>query len=296
MVPKIDSAGQIVVGTDGSQRAHKAVEWAADQAAVRKLPLRIVFVVPEVPLPGRTAAAAKISQGTNYLVNFLEKSQRKLDEAVEWIRAKSPDITVVGQLVQGNPSYLLAEASKDAAMVVVGARGEGAPLSVRMLGGVSDAVVQHAHGPVAVVDDEADEHVNGPVVVGIDESDASKAAIALAFEAAELHGVPLIAVNAWDVSDYADKVWDGSLGEITGDLTEMVEGLLADQMAAHPGVPVEIKVIRGVPEAALVEESKNADLVVVGSRGRGGFKGLLLGSTSKHVLREAYSPVIVTRG
>ena len=118
-------------------------------------------------------------------------------------------------------------------------------------------------------------------------------------ETAHVREVPLVAINAWDFGAYdaynAD-VWEYSIDEITAGLTEMVDKQLADGKAKFPEVPVEIRIVRGRAEVALVDESKKAGLVVVGSRGRGGFAGLLLGSTSKHVLREAHCPVIVTRG
>lgn len=295
----IQSAGHVVVGTDGSQRANKAVEWAADRATARKLPLLVLYVVPELPLPGRTAAAAQIHHGKDYVADYLANAQQRVDAVVEQMRNKFEGLDVTGQVVQGNASFVLARASRDAEMVVVGARGEGAPLAVKLLGGTSDAVTSHAHGPVAVIGDDASYNPQGPVVVGVDDSPAAKAAAKLAFDAAHLRGVPVIAVNAWDFGPYDAfnaEIWDQSMAEITQSLTEMVNDLLAEQKAAYPDVPVEIRVVRGRPEVAVVDASKGAGLTVVGSRGRGGFAGLLLGSTSKHVLREAHSPVIVTRG
>lgn len=295
----IDTAGRIVVGTDGSKRANKAVDWAAERATARKLPLLVLYVVPELPLPGRTAAAAQIHHGKDYVADYFAEAETKVAAVVDALRGRFEGLDATGQVVVGNASYVLAKASRDADIVVVGARGEGAPLSVRMLGGTSDAVAAHSHGPVAVIGDEAAENPDGPVVVGIDDSPAAKAALKLAFDAAEVRGVPLIALNAWDFGPYDAynaEIWDRSTGDVTSNLTALVEDLIAGEQAAHPGVPVEIKVVRGRPEHALVEESKQAGLVVVGSRGRGGFAGLLLGSTSKHVLREARCPVIVTRG
>lgn len=295
MKTRIDSAHHIVVGTDGSERAHKAVEWAADRATARRLPLLIVHIVPELLLPGRTTAAARISQGTEYLANVLERAEHRLAETVEWARSRFPDGDISGQIVQGNAAYLLAEASKDALLVVVGARGEGAPLSVKLLGGVSDAVVHHAHGPVAVVGDEAHDHPHGPVVVGIDESDSARVAVGFAFDAAEERGVPLVALHSWEFGDQDIRAWDRSMSEISDALTVVVNELLAEHVAAHPTVPVEVRITHERAGTALVEASTTAGLTVVGSRGHGGFVGLLLGSTSKHVLREAHSPVVVTR-
>ncbi len=299
MNAEIETAERIVVGTDGSERANKAVEWAADRAVARKLPLLVLFVVPEMPLPGRTAAAAAIYHGTDYVADYVNHAQERVDKIVAELRQKYDGLNVTGLALQGNPSYVLAGASKDAAMVVVGARGQSAPLSVRLLGGVSDAVASHAKGPIAVIGDGSHEHPDGPVAVGVDDSPPAKAAIDLAFDAADVRGVPVIAVNTWDFGPYDAfnaEVWERSMAEITESLTESVTEILAPIRARYPNVPVEIRVVRGRPETALIKASEEAGLVVVGSRGRGGFTGLLLGSTSKHVLRESKCPVIVTRG
>lgn len=299
MNAELQTAGRFVVGTDGSERANKAVDWAAERAQARGIALLVLDVIAQVPLPSRTHALKAMASGPDYLEHYKARAQQRLDKVLAQVREKYPNVEVAGQVVQGNPSYVLAEASRDAFLVVVGARGQGAPMSVKLLGGVSDAVATHSHGPIAVITDEAIENPGGPVVVGVDDSPAAKGAIAFAFETAHARGVPLVAINAWDFGAYdaynAD-VWEFSIDEITAGLKKMVEGQLADGKAKYPEVPVEVRVIRGRAEIALVDESATAGLVVVGSRGRGGFAGLLLGSTSKHVLREAHCPVIVTRG
>lgn len=299
MNAEIETAGRIVVGTDGSERANKAVEWAADRAAARGLPLLVLFIVPEMPLPGRTAAAAAIHHGSDYVADYLNHSQERVDRVVDDLRARFDGLDVTGAALQGNPSYVLARASKDADLVVVGARGQSAPLSVKLLGGVSDAVAGHAKGAVVVVGDEAHENPDGPIVVGVDDSPEAKAAVWRAFDAANVRGVPVVAIHTWDFGPYDAfnaEIWDRSMAEITESLTELVNEVLADARAEFPDVEVEIKVVRGRPETALIKASKDAGMVVVGSRGRGGFAGLLLGSTSRHVLREAQCPVLVTRG
>ena len=299
MTAELQTAGRIVVGTDGSLRADKAVAWAANRAAARNLPLLILLVVPELPLPGRTAAAAAINQGTHYVDDFLAESQQKVEAVAERLRAEYPGVEIEARVVQGHDSSILAEASKDAAQVVVGARGQNAPLSVKLLGGVSDAVTSHAHGPVAVISDFAEENPNGPVVVGVDDSAPARAAARIAFDAAQVRGVPVIAVNAWDFGPYDAfnaEIWDHSMQQINTSLTDLVNEVLAPLREEFPNVEVEVRIVRGRPENAIVDASKGAGLVVVGSRGRGGFKGLMLGSTSKHVLRESHAPVIVTRG
>lgn len=299
MGTEVDVKGRVVVGTDGSERAMKAVEWAADRARARSLPLLILYVAPEWPVPSRTAAAAAISHGSDYVTDFLANAQRKVDNAVEQIREQYPGLEVSGQVVQAHAPALLADLSADAELVVMGARGHSAPLSVKLLGGVTDAVTAHARGPIAVISDEAHENPDGPVVVGVDDSPAAQSAIQLAFDAAATRKVPLIAIHAWDFGPYDaynSEIWDQSMDEINESMAAEVQSWLAEGHAKYPEVPVDVRVIRGRPDVALVDASQGAGLVVVGSRGRGGFAGLLLGSTSKHVLRESHAPVIVTRG
>lgn len=295
---KPTTAGRVVVGTDGSLRAHKAVEWAANRASARKLPLLILLIAPEVPLPTRTSAAAAIHRGSHYVGDVLNRARDQVEAEANRIRAQYPGLDVAAEVVLGHDSDVLIQASKDAAQVVVGARGEHTPISVKLLGGVSDAVVSHAHGPVAVIGDLAEYNLAGPVVVGIDDSPEAMAAARIGFEAATVRGVPVLAVNAWDFGTWDaidSEVWDHSMVEISTGLVRNVESQLADLRAEYPNVEVSVRVVRSRPEDALVAASKDAGLVVVGSRGRGGFLGLLIGSTSKHVLREAHCPVIVTR-
>ncbi|NLE17764.1 MAG: universal stress protein, partial [Propioniciclava sp.] len=195
-------------------------------------------------------------------------------------------------------SYVLAQASKKALLVVVGARGANAPAKVRALGGTADAVVAHAHGPVAVITDHGSPTPDGPVVVGVDDSPESDAALALAADEAAARGVPLRAIHAWDVAPWMM----GPMGVTAmqslppvSRLKERIEEIVAPVVADHPGLEYTVEVVEARPSAALAEASVGASELVVGSRGLGGFTGLLLGSTSKEVLRDADCPVIVTR-
>ncbi|MGB3954042.1 MAG: universal stress protein [Brooklawnia sp.] len=305
MIMELQTRGRIVVGTDGSERAYRAVQWAADRAGKRNLPLLILHIVPENQAVGTLPAAAYGELASTivaeYQTEFVEQARLRLDQLADRVRADNPGLVVESAVVEGGPAAVLAEASRDAELVVVGARGATAPRAVKWLGGVSDDVANHAHGPVAVITDEAHENPTGPVVVGVDDSPQARAAVELAFQAAEVRGVPVLAVHAYTVAArhtvWEAAAWEPSLVEVDTSLaTQMVEGVLSDAVRQHPGVPYEVRLAQGRPQDVLVEASDGAGLVVVGSRGRGGFRGLLLGSTSKHVLRESHSPVIVTRG
>ena len=277
-----EAKDRIVVGTDGSRRADRAVDWAAGRAAALGLPLLILHVVPGRPTPSTplTAVTASFEEG------FHEEALERLERVVRRAHELHDDLDVTGEIVEGNAAYVLAQASKEAALVVVGARGESAPVTVRLLGGVCDQVTAYASGPIAVIPDEEHACPDGPVVLGVDESPEARAAMWFAFQSAAERGVPVVAIHAWQ---------DRDSREIVARVTDIVDGMLTEARAEYPGVPVEVRVIHGKPHHELVQASKEAGLVVVGSRGIGGFTGLLLGSTSKRVLRDSHCPVVVTR-
>ncbi len=295
----IDSAGRIVVGTDGSDRAAHAISWAAERAHVRHLPLLVVHVIPEIIVPTRTAAAAQISLGSNYYEQVRSKAVQTVEKLADRARDAYSDIEVETEVVEGHPIEVLSEISKNADLLVIGARGRSAPTALRILGGTADAVCAHAPGAVVVVPESFDKDNGGCVVVGVDDSVQSRLAIARAFDAAWSRKVELVALTAWDYGPYdaynAD-VWHYNAREISEAFTDHVEQLIAPMRERYPEVEVRIEVKRERPDEALIEASKDAGLIVMGSRGRGGFKGLLLGSTSKRVLREAKCPVLITRG
>ncbi|MGB3956231.1 MAG: universal stress protein [Brooklawnia sp.] len=300
MADKLVTEGRWVVGTDGSARAEKAVEWAARHVSERTVPvpLLIVHAIPEAPIPTRNAAATALVEGRDYKEMLEEKARRIVTDVAERLRKQYPNLTIETAVVEGHPADILARAAKDADQVVVGARGAGAPAMVKMLGGVSDFVVQHAQGSVAVVPEQADEHPGAPVVLGLDDSPQGRLAMARAFQAASLRRVPLVVITAWDYGPYDAfnaEIWAHSMAEMNQMMVEEAEKLIADKVAEFPDVDVTIEPVRGRPETALVEASKDAGLLVIGSKGRGGFASLLLGSTSRHVLRESYCPVVVTR-
>lgn len=300
MSDKLVTEGRWVVGTDGSLRAEKAVEWAAKRVSERTepVPLLIIHTIPESPIPTRNEAATALTEGRDYKEMVRERADRIVNEVAERIRTQYPTITVETAVVEGHPADVLAEAAADADQVVVGARGAGAPALVKMLGGVSDYVIAHAQGAVAVVPDTAEDRPGAPVVLGLDDSPQGRLAMARAFQAASLRGVPLIAIIAWDYGPYDAfdaEMWTHNTKEMNEMMTEQARTLLAEKMAEFPDVEVQIKAVRGRPEAALIEASRTAGLVVIGSRGRGGFARLMVGSTSRHVLRDSYCPVVVTR-
>jgi nucleotide-binding universal stress UspA family protein len=181
-------------------------------------------------------------------------------------------------------------------MMVVGCRGHGA-LKRRLLGSVSSGLVHHAHCPVAVIHDEdplMDDPARAPVLVGIDGSPASELATAIAFDQASRRRVGLVAMHAWaeqGLYSFLNVDWQRQM--------EAGEEALAERLAGwqerYPDVSVDRRLVNGEPGAQLVEASETAQLTVVGSHGRGGFAGMLLGSVSSAVAQAARMPVIVAR-
>ena len=204
------------------------------------------------------------------------------------------------ELLFAEPVSTLVGLSKEAHMMVVGCRGLDA-LRRALLGSVSTGLVHHAHCPVAVIHDEAPILLGIllgpsqlPVLVGIDGSPASERATAIAFDEASFRGVDLVALHAWTDADMSTMpIMESSA------LQSAAQEVLAERLAGfqerYPDVTVHRRVAFDRPARHLLEESDSAQLVVVGSHGRGGFAGMLLGSVSAALVHTARIPVIVAR-
>ena len=225
---------------------------------------------------------------------------RVLTSAMELVATEAPDVHAVAHSVRGFALSTLIAASRVAGTLVVGSRGRGA-IPAALLGSVSQQLVLHSCCPVVVVRDSRalTPQQGAPVVVGVDGSEESAGAVGYAFAHAAETGRPVVAVHSW----WWEPLEGVNVGEPwTGDWTQISaqEGaLLAESLAGwrekYPDVHVEERSVRGDPVVDLLEQSRGAALVVVGSRGRGGFAGLLLGSVSRRVLKRASCPVAVVR-
>ena len=178
-------------------------------------------------------------------------------------------------------------------MVVVGCRGRGA-FERRLLGSVSLGLVHHAHCPVAVIHDENPAMPQAPVLVGTDRSSASQSAMAIAFDEASRRGVELVALRAWCDSG-AESMPEVDWPAVKSVEDKILEEHLAGWRGQYPDVAVRRVIEFDQPARRLVEQSESTQLVVVGSRGRGGFAAMLLGSVSEAVVQSARVPVIVAR-
>jgi len=144
----------------------------------------------------------------------------------------------------------------------------------------------------------------GLIVVGVDRSDGAKAALRFALEEARLRQATLLrVVHAWQFGYIGATGLEGALPAVGGELEDFRRGAeaaldetLTDVGAETDGVAIERRVDQGTAAAVLVEESRGADLLVVGSRGHGGFAQLLLGSVSQQCAQHAFCPVVIVRG
>jgi nucleotide-binding universal stress UspA family protein len=219
-------------------------------------------------------------------------AERLLAEAAVLAAQTDPSVKVTTELVEGMPAPLLLALAESAELVVLGDRGLGGFTGL-LIGSV--AVQVAAHSPVPVLVARGVLGYSGPVIVGVEGSPESSNAVEAAFREAELRRADLLAVHTWT----------SPAGAGPGDMLPLVydfdatqadeERLSAEVLAGHgsSGVNVRQHTVRGRPARVLVRLSENAQLIVVGSRGRGGFTGLLLGSTSQQVLHHSRCPVMI---
>lgn len=275
----------VVVGADGSAAAVCAVRWAAARAARDGAPLRIVHAC-EPPAHEKPVLEALRTRGSQWL-----------SEARAAVAGVTSAVRVETALLTGRTVPALLRESAGAAVVALGNRGRNA-LTGLLAGSTAQAVVGRAACPVVLVRGRTEE-AEGPVVVGVDGTESSAAAVGFAFAEAAAARAPLVALHAWSESVFELALAGDRAPIDLARYRETAAEALAERLAAwqekYPEVLVEPELVHDRPGPALRGHTGTARLVVVGRRGRGGFPGLLIGSTSHHLVHHAACPVAVVR-
>jgi nucleotide-binding universal stress UspA family protein len=268
----------IVVGIDGSEGSARALRWAANESERHRLPLTVVHVcswaLNEVPLPHPV----------------VEDGHRRAQELIERmtadLRAQRRHAPVESRVVNDHAVPGLVAFSEAADMIVVGSHGGHSVLGMP-IGSVANGVAAHAACPTVVVRPQCITNADARVIVGVDGSPANQAAVAFAFQEALAHGTTLQAILCW-------RGERGALQTETAAEAQLAEAL-APWQEKYPNVDVMAHVSLRAARPGLIGASRDASLMIVGSRGYGGFRGLLMGSVSSALVQHADCPVAVVR-
>jgi nucleotide-binding universal stress UspA family protein len=284
----------IVAAVDGSESALDAVRWAADEAARRGMSLRLVHAVEVSAI----AYGGAFGLPKDFFEALRQSGRGYLDDAASAAGKLHPGLPVTTDLIEGSPIPVLVAASEHAAVIALGSRGLGGFTGI-LTGSTAVATIARAHCPVAVVRGDRPDPA-GPVVVGVDGSPTSESALAWAYEEASFRGVELVAVHGWTEFASEQSYAFARQFVVDWDVVETrQEEHLAERLAGYgekfPDVTVRRIVEGGQARQLLLDHARGAQLVVVGSRGRGALGGLLLGSTSQALIQHAPCPVLVVR-
>ena len=280
----------VVVGYDGSEQSARAVAFASGEAQMRGLALEVVTAWDQPTVDLGMGAGAAVDPQLSEVV-----AQQAADIAAGGAALVSiPDVSSAA--VPGPAAAALVERSRTADLVVVGSHGRHGMADL-LLGGVSRQVATHAASPVIIV--RGPQPPPARVAVGIDGSEPSSRALDFAFDEASRRGWALRVIHAWDVAvigfdvDASTYPKGGIIDDVRDAETRLSSEVLAGHLAQYPDVPVEVTVQRGGPAPVLVAASEDCGLLVTGSRGRGGFSSLVLGSVSHKVIHHAACSIAI---
>lgn len=290
----------IVVGIDGSEQSNCALIWAAREAKKRKLPLHLVtaYTVPIFAASGLDGGYATVDDDV-----IRQGAEAVLRESAA--KVAHLDIEMDARVENGDAAGVLLDLSETAALLVFGSRGRGGFIG-RLLGSVSSALPAHAKCPTVTIPlraaarfedgpDAAKPQIEKVVTVGVDGSDQARYAVLLAAEQAERNGSTLRILCA--VQPYTGSLaWMPAPVDRESLFAEIQTQLDAGEkwLQSHfPKLPIELNLIEGSAVEELVKATEVSELVVMGTRGRGGFAGMMLGSTTDGVRHHAKGPIMV---
>lgn len=288
------TANGVTVGVDGSEQSLNALQFAAQEASNHDLPLNIVtaYSIPVFAASSMDAGYASMDDEA-FRASALETVQDAASHIKQFI---GDGLTVRTFVESGDAAGVLLDFAEEADLMVVGRRGRGGFMG-RLLGSVSTAIPAHAKCPTIIVPLTAKDRTNTKdvIVVGVDGSDRARLAVLKAAERALAENATLRVVCAIPPLG-GSLAWVPATVDQEAVFREVREQLSAGERwlkSYYPDLTFESDVIEGAPVEVLIDESRTAKLLVTGSRGRGGFTGMLLGSTSQGVLFHANGPVMV---
>ncbi|MFG2959034.1 universal stress protein [Streptomyces sp. NPDC048291] len=276
----------LVVGVDGSEPSLRAVDWAADEAALRRVPLRLVH-----------GCLWERYEGVSPVEDLTEPSDQVMaedivDVAAQRARRRQPDVKVSTEVLPEEPEFALVRESRSAGLLVLGSRGRTG-LAEALLGSVCLTVAAHAHCPVIVLragqDDRGGASRHGRIVLGVGDR---QEAVRFALREAALRGAEVAAVRAWPcpAHESADRLPADSARLYEQQAARRLQEALRE---APEGVPVRRRTVEGHAREVLPAASHDADLLVVGALRKSGHRGLRLGRTAHGVLHHSACPVAV---
>ncbi|MEU8606478.1 universal stress protein [Actinoplanes sp. NPDC048791] len=287
----------VVVGVDGSPESDEALIWALQEGRLRDLPVRAINVWH----PDGTPAQVERLSAMQSVAELRTRLQEDFALAVRAVaeRVQAPDLAVTSEVRYGHPVPELIRAAGPDALLVVGSRGRGS-ITGSMLGSVSQSCVQYADSTVVVVRGHRRAAPARRVVVGVDGSDASVRALRFAAHAAAARHASLQVVHAWTAPYLGFAGRSGALPQEALDEIAVRAGDILRESMRRASVDstrsdVEMWLAEGASNLMLLQAAAQADLLVVGSRGYGGWKGLLLGSVSTQSVTQSPCPVAVIR-
>jgi nucleotide-binding universal stress UspA family protein len=289
--------GRIVVGTDGSEPSRRALGWAVAEAAVRKAVLQPA-IIWQSPYDYGELRYVPVDED-----QLARGAAKRLEQELAEVAGEDSATATDPLVVHGDPAQVLCERSADADLLVVGSRGHGGFAGL-MLGSVSAKCAHHSRCPLVIVRDGSSGHdysLIRRILVGVDGSPGSRRAFAWAVDEAALHGASVEALSVWRDPYGGDMNMEFDMEHYREDREVLLEragdqlaAAVADAVARYPVLDVVPVLLQGdEPAQVLCERSADADLLVVGSRGHGGFLRLLLGSVSTACAHHGKCPVVI---
>ena len=290
----------IAVATDGSAASNTAIRWAAREAEIAGDRLLVMHAV-ETPIPAYTGYGIDVGMYRLDVPALLRAARQLVDTAVAVVRAAHPTLDVDGVTERGETGRVLVDLAKGSRLLVVGAHQHRGLVSDAILGSNARYVLHHATTSVAVISPVESVVEQNPmrITVGVDRSPEAALALKWAAFEAQRWNAQLDVIHAWDYPYVPLGVAaHETRSQIESEASHELEQVIAAFRNACPeliDVRLNPQLVCGVTSAVLLDAASRADMVVVGTRGRGGFRSLLLGSVAQQVTHHSVTPVVVVR-